>query len=167
MDTLRVSMDAQSASLPGVMAYSLCELGRGKFHLAPLLNAENAKAQRGAEFFEMVFLCGLYVSKKNRTRRNPVARAGGPGRDTLRVSMDAQSASLPPPGHRPGLHQPINHHPSTKLLHRQLALNLKLLNSITQRRSRDAEEFCGLDLVTVGFLEGVDDEFALDGGDDF
>ena len=65
-------------------------------------------------------------------------------------------------GHRPELHQP-----SSKLLHRQLALNPKFFNPLPQRGPRDAEEFGGLDLVAVGFFEGVDDELAFDGGDNF
>ena len=57
---------------------------------------------------------------------------------------------------------PINH-----LAPVQFLFNRKLLDSFTQGSTGNTEELGGLDLITVGFLEGVYDELAFDSRDDF
>ena len=52
-----------------------------------------------------------------------------------------------------------------KSLHIQLPLNPKFIDPLAQRRARDAEQLRGVNLVVVGFLQRLDDEFAFDGGD--
>src|SRR5258707_9041319 len=47
--------------------------------------------------------------------------------------------------------------------HIQLALDAEFINAFAQRRARDAEQFRGVNLVVVRFLERLDHEFALDG----
>ena len=52
-------------------------------------------------------------------------------------------------------------------LHIQLAQNTKFINAFAQRGAGDAEHFGGVHLVIVCLLERLDDQLALDGGDDF
>src|ERR1035437_6764232 len=56
---------------------------------------------------------------------------------------------------------------SNRSLHVQLALDAELLDAFAQRCARDAQQLRGVDLVVVRFLERLDDELALDGGNDF
>src|ERR1035441_4506735 len=48
----------------------------------------------------------------------------------------------------------------------QLTLNPELLNPLTQRGARDAEQFGGVELVAVSFLQSLDAQLALDRRDD-
>src|SRR5437879_6620926 len=51
-------------------------------------------------------------------------------------------------------------------LNAQLALDAEFLHAFAQRGAGDAEQLGGVDLVAVGFFEGLDDQFALHGGKD-
>jgi hypothetical protein len=46
-------------------------------------------------------------------------------------------------------------------------LNPELFNAFAECRARDAEQLGGLHLIVVGFLERLNDQLALDGGDHF
>ena len=50
------------------------------------------------------------------------------------------------------------------LLHAQLALDAEFFNALAQRGAGDTQQLRGVDLVVVRFLQRLDDEFALDGG---
>lgn len=53
------------------------------------------------------------------------------------------------------------------LLNTQLALNAEFFDALAQSGAGDAEELGGMDLVATGLFERLDDQFALDRGDDF
>jgi hypothetical protein len=56
-------------------------------------------------------------------------------------------------------------YPAICLLHIQLALDAEFLDAFAQCRTRNAEQFRGVNLVVARFLERLDDDqFALDSG---
>ena len=44
-----------------------------------------------------------------------------------------------------------------------LAMDAELLDAFPQRGARDAEKFCRMNLVVARFLQGFNDQLALDG----
>ena len=53
------------------------------------------------------------------------------------------------------------------LLDGELLFDVKFFDAFAEGGAGDSQKFCSLNLVTVGFDEGLDDEFAFDGGNDF
>src|ERR1700722_13405301 len=53
---------------------------------------------------------------------------------------------------------------SPRSLNIQLALDVEFVEAFAEGGAGDAKELGGVDLVALGFLQRVDDEFAFDGG---
>ena len=73
--------------------------------------------------------------------------------------------------HERGTQNSFTHYSTTPSLYSpsldlHLAVNPELLDALAQRGARDAEQLGGMDLVVVGFLERLNHQLTLDGGDD-